>query len=196
MRITVVVLLLSSLMLSACGGGLRESRLNPANWFGRSTSQPVEAGKVVRPDGTVEEVNPLIGKRKQSRQAIGNRKRSSNSGSFFDAVKKAEIYGGTPVDQITELTIERTSTGAIVRATGVTSRQGAFDVRLVPVGDGEPADGVLTLELLAVQPINTYRGPEYSRRVEAALPLSRQKLEKIREIRVIGRRNMRSTRRG
>lgn len=194
MRHTVVVVILSSLLVSACGGGLRESRLNPANWFGRSTSTETEPGTVRTADGRVQEVNPLIGERAQSKLVAANRKTVSGSGSIFDR-NKEEIYRGTLVDQVTDLKIEPTATGAIVRAIGVTSRQGAFDVRLIPLNQGDPVDGVLTYEFLAMQPINTAQGPLHTRQIEAARPLTKPDLEKIRTIRVIAKRNTRSSQR-
>lgn len=194
MRHTVVIVILSSLLLSACGGGLRESRLNPANWFGRSTSAETEPGTVRTADGRVQEVNPLIGERAQSQLVAANRKTVSNSGSIFDR-NKEEVYRGTLVDQVTDLEIERTATGAIVRAIGVTSRQGAFDVRLIPLNQGVPVDGVLTYEFLALQPINTAQGPLHTRKIQAAQPISKADLEEIRAIRVIAKRNTRSSQR-
>lgn len=194
MRFTVVALILSTLLLSACGGGLRESRLNPANWFGRSTSTKVETRTVTTADGQVQQVNPLIGERNQSKIVAANRKVVVDGGSIFDR-KKEVIYQGTLIDQVTSLEIERTATGAIVRATGISARQGAFDVRLLPLGDGEPVNGVLTYEFLAMQPINTYQGPEHLRRIQAADALSNLELEKIKTIRVIARRNVRTSQR-
>lgn len=189
MRFSLVVLLVATMLLPACGGSLRDSRINPANWFGRSTSVETEPGTVRTADGRVEEVNPLIGERRQSKMIPSNRKVHNDSGSIFDRGKKEAIYEGTRVDRVTDLAVERTSTGAIVRVTGVSARQGAFDVRLLPVGDGEPVDGVMTYELLALQPINTAVGPEHTRRIQAAQPLSVNDLEKIRTIRVIARHN-------
>ncbi|GAB4296685.1 MAG: hypothetical protein Kow0058_13770 [Roseovarius sp.] len=193
MRFSLSALLIAAMLLSACGG-FRESRLNPANWFGRSTSAPTEPGTVRTADGRVEEVNPLIGARKQSQLIAANRKVRNNSGSIFDR-SKDEVYLGTPVEQVTDLVVERTSTGAIVRASGLSSRQGAFDVRLVATGDGKPVDGVMSYELLAMQPINTAQGPANTRRIEAAVALSNAELEDIRTIRVIAKRNTRQTRR-
>lgn len=192
MRFTPVALILAMLVLTACGGSLRDSRLNPANWFGRSTSVETEPGTVRTADGRVEEVNPLIGARKQSQLIASNRKVTNTTGSIFDRDKE-EIYEGTLIDQVTDLAVERTSTGAIVRATGLTTRQGAYDVRLLPTGDGKPVDGVLTYEFLAMQPINTAQGPEHTRRIQAAQPLTSAELDEIRSIRVIAKRNTRSS---
>ncbi|MEQ8291741.1 MAG: hypothetical protein RIA08_05985 [Roseovarius sp.] len=192
MRFTVVALILSTLLLSACGGGLRDSRLNPANWFGRSTSVETEPAMVRTADGRVQEVNPLIGERGYSQLSAANRKVTTERTGLFGR-KKEVIYQGTLISQVTDLTIEPTATGAIVRAVGVTTRQGAYDVRLFPLFDGEPVDGVLTYEFLALQPINTPQGPEHTRRIQAAQPLSHGDLEKIRTIRVIAKRNTRQS---
>ncbi|WP_422028550.1 hypothetical protein [Roseovarius sp.] len=192
MRFTVVALILSTLLLSACGGGLRESRLNPANWFGRSTSVETEPATVRTADGRVQAVNPLIGERGYSQLSAANRKVTTERTGLFGR-KKEVIYQGTLISQVTDLTIEPTATGAIVRAVGLTTRQGAYDVRLLPLFDGEPRDGVLTYEFLALQPINTPQGPEHTRRIQAAQALTHGDLEKIRTIRVIAKRNTRQS---
>jgi len=194
MRFTVVALILSSMVLSACGGGIRDSRLNPANWFGSSTSVKTETGTVRTADGQVQEVNPLIGRKNQSQRVAANRKKPNDSGSIFDW-KKETIYTGTLIDQVIDLEVEPTATGAIVRAIGMTSRQGAFDVRLIALNEGEPVDGVLSYEFLAMQPINTAQGPAHTRRIQAAQPLTGPELEKVRAIRVIAKRNTRTSRR-
>lgn len=192
MRFTVVALILSTLLLSACGGGLRDSRLNPANWFGRSTSVETAPGTVRTADGRVQEVNPLIGERGQSQLIAANRQVTTERSGLFGG-KKEEIYRGTLISQVTDLNIEPTATGAIVRAVGVTTRQGAYDVRLLPLYEGEPVDGVITYEFLAMQPINTLQGPEHTRRIQAAQPLSFGELEAVKTIRVIAKRNTRQS---
>lgn len=192
MRFTVVALILSTLLLSACGGGLRDSRLNPANWFGRSTSVETAPGTVRTADGRVQEVNPLIGERGQSQLIAANRQVTTERSGLFGG-KKEEIYRGTLISQVTDLNIEPTATGAIVRAVGVTTRQGAYDVRLLPLYEGEPVNGVITYEFLAMQPINTPQGPEHTRRIQAAQPLSFGELEAVKTIRVIAKRNTRQS---
>ncbi len=137
---------------------------------------------MVAPDGT-EEVNPLIPERS----------------GIFDRRPKEEVYEGTPVDQVTALSIERTPGGAIVRATGVTLRQEAFDVRLETEGgeddDLMPVDGVLTFRLSAVQSRVAPQGPERTRRVHVARFVSDQALAQTRVIRVVAARNERVSRR-
>ncbi|WP_397543148.1 hypothetical protein [Roseovarius salis] len=194
MRFTVVIMLIASIGLAGCGGSLRESRLNPVNWFGSSTSQEVESGTVTTADGRVEEINPLIGEDKQSQLVAANRSSLQKSG-ILRRRNKESPYLGTRVDQVTELGVEPTSTGAIVRVSGLSGRQGAFDVRLLPLDEDQPQDGVMTYELLALQPVNTPQGPARTRQLQAAAPLSSAELDEIRTIRVIARRNVRTTRR-
>lgn len=172
MRILLALTMVSSMVLAGCGG-LRDSRANPANWFGKSKSRPVAAAPS-------ETVNPLIPEQEDS---IFRR-------------NKAEVYEGTPVDQITDLRVERTSDGAIISVTGLSTRQGAFDVRLVPDNrDSRPVNGVLSYKLLALQPDNTPQGPTVARTVHAAEFISTQTLEEARTITVTGGRNeRRSTR--
>lgn len=170
MRKTVASLVVLSLTLAGCSGW-RDSRVNPGNWFGNSRAEARTE------TATPAQTNPLI----------------PEETSIFRRGNKEEVYLGTPVDQITDLTIERTSSGAIVKATGQTLQQGAYDVRLTSDTEGEPVDGVLTLEMKALQPTNTPQGPERVRRATAGYFLSNQDLAKVRTIRVLGERNARSS---
>ena len=192
MRFSFVFLLVSLMLLTACGGSLRESRINPANWFGHSTSRAVETGTAA--DGKEKEINPLIGEKKQSQLVAANRSAVQKTGILRRRLKQVP-YEGTRVDQVTALAVEPTSTGAIVQVTGLSGRQGAFDVRLLPIDEAQPKDGVMSYELLAVQPINTPQGPPRTREIQAAAALDSDTLQKIRIIRVIARRNIQTTRR-
>ncbi len=132
---------------------------------------------------TTEEVNPLIPERT----------------GIFDRRTENVSYEGTPVDQVTALSIERTPGGAIVRATGLPLRQQAFDARLVNEGDEndelQTVDGVLTFRLSAVQSRTAPQGPERTRRIHVARFVSDQTLAQTRVIRVVGARNERVSRR-
>lgn len=165
MRILLALTMVSSMLLAGCGG-LRDSRANPVNWFGKSKSRPVATAPA-------ETLNPLIPER---------------ADSIFRR-NKAEVYNGTPVDQITDLAIERTSDGAIIRVTGLSVRQGAFDVRLISDSKDKPVNGVLSYKLLALQPGDQPPGSERARTVQAAVFLSTQTLEEARTITVTGARN-------
>lgn len=171
MRTVLTVLLISSVALAGCSR-LKDSRINPGNWFGKSKST-----QVAQPQGqTKAEPNPLIPQR-----------------TNVFRPDKTEVYLGTPVDQVTDLSVERTTSGAIVRVTAVSLQQGAFDVRLTTTTDGEPVDGVLTYRLMAVQPTDTAQGSPRQRTLHAARYVSNNVLERTRTIRVIGARNERST---
>ena len=174
MRISLTVLLAASVSLGACGV-VRNSVLNPSNWFDRSTSESIEA---------VDEkpVNLLI---------------PQESGLF--AKKRADDanYVGKPLDEIVDLTIERIAGGAIIRATGRAYRQGIYSVRLTPVVEDEtPVNGVLTYRLEGVKPnANTAVGASATREVTAARKLTDQDLRGVRTIRVEGVRNAQVARR-
>lgn len=165
MRKSIAVLVILSMALSACGW--RDSRINPVNWFGNSRSAPV-------PAQDPGQTNPLIPDR---------------SSSIFKRRNQEAPYLGSPVDQITALSVEPSGGGAIIRVTGRTLRQGAYDVRLVAANDGTPVDGLLTLELRAMQPDDTPQGPEATRRVHAGRFVSDQDLSRISAIRVVGLRS-------
>lgn len=169
MRGITVLLVVSTLVLSACSGW-KNSRANPSNWFGNSRSQPVEA--------TAENPNPLIPER---------------TGIFRQ--DKREVYEGTLLDEVTDLTIERTTSGAIIRVTGMSRLQGAYDVRLTSETDGDPVDGVLTFSLEAVQPDDQGIGTRAGRTVRVGRFVSNPVLAKTQTVRVVAATNVRTTRR-
>ncbi|MCL4065006.1 hypothetical protein M3484_00240 [Pseudomonas sp. GX19020] len=144
-KATAVCLLLT---LAACGG-MRDSRLNPFNWFG--TSEPAE--KVV--------------------------------------IKETPQDSRERVQTVLDMKIEQVSSGAIVRATGLTPTQGWWEASLVP----QPVtpEGVLVLDFrisppFETQPVNTQR----SREVTVALHLSKIRLANVRKIVVQGANDARS----
>lgn len=195
MHLKLLIVCGLSVALIGCGT-VRESRINPLNWFGSSTSSANEVETTVNADGTVVQVNPLIGERRQSQiKNVTNRSTSVADRASLLGEKEEGPYLGTLVDQVTALEIKRTTTGAIVTVSGVTTRQGAYDVRLVPRSDGQIVDGKITFELRALQPIETAQGPERTRRIQAATPLSVQELDLIRTVEIVARRNTRSSRR-
>lgn len=171
MRISLSVLLVASMGLGACGV-VRDSALNPTNWFGRSASVPVEEAST----------NPLIP--------------AGQGGLFAGRRAPNELYIGTPFDEIVDLTVERIPGGAIVRATGLAARQGTYSVQLTPENEDElPVNGVLTYRLEGVAPTNTAVGTPPTREVTAARKLTSQELRGVRSIRVEGLRNARVARR-
>jgi hypothetical protein len=174
MRISLSVLLVASLSLGACGF-VRDSAINPVNWFGRSTSEAV-APTDDKP------VNPLI---------------PQKSGLFANRAGKDATYAGTPFDEITDLTVERIPGGAIIRVRGLAARQGVYSVRLTPDNTEElPVDGVLTYRLEGVEPDRaTPIGTPPTREVTAARKVTNQDLVGVRTIRVEGLRNAQVARR-
>ncbi|WP_209427015.1 hypothetical protein [Pararhodobacter sp. SW119] len=100
------------------------------------------------------------------------------------------------VAQVTSLAIERTSTGAIVRAEGLTPTQGWWDAELVPQTSLRPIDGVVVYEFRIASPVRTTRtSTPQSRSVSVATTLSQAELDEVREIVVIGAQNQRRVRR-
>jgi len=176
MRLLLPALLVATMTLTACAA-VRDSRVNPFNWFGSSRSEPV------RPDPRAA-TNPLIPETTRT-GLFGNR-------------NQREIYVGTPIDQVTGLVIERVPGGAIVRATGVAGQDGVHDVRLTTETDNLdeviPVDGVLTYQLRGVHPERVTRfHSQRVRTVTAARHLTDQELAQIRTIRVEGLRNAQTT---
>ena len=100
------------------------------------------------------------------------------------------------VDQVTAMTVEPVVGGALVRASGLPPVQGYWDAELVSPNDFTPEDGVLTLDFRLRPPVGATRvSTPQSREVVVGLYISRQKLEGVNEIRVVGARNLRASRR-
>ncbi len=161
-------IVLPALLISTLALGACQSRWNPVNWFG--SDEPVPAG----------EVNPLLPQR-------------STRGLL---TRPETVYAGTPVQKVVSVDVARTREGAIITATGVTLFQAAYAVKLQPRNDGKPESGVLTYDLLALQPPGQpYAGTEQSRTVSVAHVLSNQQLSGVRTIQVIAVENARQARR-
>ncbi|WP_375172932.1 hypothetical protein [Pseudooceanicola sp.] len=165
MRKSIPLILIAALVLTSCGR-LRDTRLNPFNWFGRGESRQIEA---------VENRNPLIPRR-----------------NVLSAREKDDLR--QPIQQVTFLAIERNPSGAIIRAEGVTTYQGAYEVELRPVIDETVPEDTLRYALVAYQP-RLGVGTEASRRVVVARDLSNQELVTIRQIEVVAAANVMTARR-
>lgn len=158
MRLPLFALLASTLALGACGS------LNPFNW-GSNDAPPTSDATAISP------TNPLI---------------PTSTGLFSRKPPEIIQYAGTPVAQVTELVIERTPGGVIVRAKGVAQTPGAFLAQLTPVTEGEePIDGVLTYRLEAIKPPATRNPPPpITQELTVARALTRQQLVQVNTIRV------------
>lgn len=172
MRKTLPLLLAATLALTACAS-IRDSRVNPFNWFGQSRSERLEQ---------TANTNPLIPR---------------GGGLFARARAEDQVYLGRPFEQITDLTIERVPGGAIIRATGLAARQGIYAVQLTPENEEEEAvDGILTYRLEGIRPSRpTPVGTKPTREVIAARRVTDQQLQGVRQIRVEGQLNAQVARR-
>ncbi len=167
MKQPILVLTLAAVLATAGCSSVRESRLNPFNWFGRSTAERAPE----------DVVNPLIPKRRES---IFRQEQDSS-------------YRGDLVAEVTELSVDRRPGGAIIRAEGRTDTLGFYDVRLVLRDDADNRDS-LTYELKALQ-VPAPQGSGSARVVSAAQWITDSDLDGIREIRVVARGNSRVSRR-
>lgn len=149
----LILLLVATLTLAACGA-MRDSRVNPRNWFARSTAEPT-----LGPTRASVDRRPLV-------------------------------------PNVTALTIEPTSTGALVRAEALMPDVGWWDAELLPENNGRPRDGVLTYRFVAARP---RQGVPVSatapRTLTAAAVLTIYDLELVREVVVVGRDTTRRARR-
>ncbi len=165
MRILLTTALVTALALPGCGY-IRDSRINPANWFGKSRAEAVDA----------QPTNPLLPRK-----------------SSF--ARPEAVYAGVPVQQILDLKVERTAGGAVVRVVGLSSTLGAYDVLLEPAEDDEESSTLEYTLKAAYSKKSRPNAPATSREVVAAVFVSDEALEGVRTIRVTGETNARSVRR-
>jgi hypothetical protein len=175
MKKSLILLLAATLVVASCGAW-RGSRVNPKNWFGGSESTPVA-------QEAPEAVNPLIPKKAGL--------------NFFGGPDDEEEDNSVLAETITELSVEQTPVGAIIHATALTKRQGAYQARLRLEEDPDAAEeGVLAYTFRVLYPATqTPVGPERTRLVHAAASVTHQELAAIRTIRVTGATNRRESRR-
>ena len=168
----VAGLLITALIAGGCSG-YRDSGWNPGNWFSRSTAVTTTT------DGTGAN-NPLIPERRAS---------------IFRSDTDNSVVLGALVSEIEDVSVERRPGGAVVVASGLVRRAGAYDVSLV-LDEEASSDTTLVYDLRS---FFSDTGPvpqtTAARRVTAAVTLSDQDLATIRSIRVNGRTNARETRR-
>lgn len=156
MRETLPALIVSMLLLAGCG-----TAANPLNWF--DNDAPDE--DTLEP---IESTNPLIPEKT----------------GIFQSNKTPPPYPGTPIDAIVDLTLERMPGGVLIRATGRSATQGAYNARLTPANEEEvPENGVLTYRLEA-QYTQTTGGAPQTREIVVARHLTNQELAGARTIRV------------
>lgn len=147
----ILALIALSLVLAGCSG-VRQSRMNPLNWFGSSTEE--------------SQLGPM----------------------------RLETDNRALVPSVTALSMERTSSGALVRAEAQMPGQGWWDAQLIAENQGRPVDGVLTYRFVAAAPRAGVAGGRPQTLVVAA-PVSEYLLEEITTVVVQGATNSRSTRR-
>ncbi|WP_170335758.1 hypothetical protein [Ruegeria arenilitoris] len=174
MQKSFTVLLVAALTLSACSSW-RDSRANPSNWFGSSTSvDPAETA--------INDADALVPDRREG-------------GGLFSRPEPEDI--SVPIAKIDELRIDPTANGAIVYAAGTAARQGAYNARLVRVDSEEnQKNGVLEFTFRVDYPEKpTNQGTERSRMVSDAINVSRKDLKNTRLVRVVGQQNALESRR-
>jgi hypothetical protein len=94
------------------------------------------------------------------------------------------------VAEITALSIEPTTSGAILTATALTERTGYWQPALV---EAERGDGAVVYEFRAAPPPpGATAGPQATRQIVVATTLGRRDLETLRSITVRGRANQRT----
>lgn len=173
MHKTLSVLVVSAMVLSACSGW-RGSRVNPSNWFGKSTAATEEY--------SVDDADALIPQQSEGTSLFARGEVEDNS---------------VPIAVIDELRIDPTASGAIIFVSGTANRQGAYNAQLSRVRSEElTKNGVMEFTFRVDYPeYATVQGNERSRRVTEAVNVSNQDLEGIRLVRVKGQQNALESRR-
>ncbi len=100
------------------------------------------------------------------------------------------------VAQVSALTSEPTSSGALIRANAIMPTAGWWDAELVPENHGRPQGGVLTLRFVAAEPREA--APDtgvQSRTLVAVYAMSQSQLDTVSAIVVTGEGNSRRIRR-
>ena len=98
------------------------------------------------------------------------------------------------VSQVTELAVDATPNGAIVRAVGLPATQGYWDAELVRVASQDPS--AVIYEFRVVPPFERRRqSTQQSREIIAGAELSNAALRGVRSISVVGAGNRRTVRR-
>jgi hypothetical protein len=107
------------------------------------------------------------------------------------AGRTVNIVDARPMLQsVTALSVDRSPTGAIVRATGVAPTQGFFNAELVNAGI---SGAVLTLEFRAQAPLGfEAEGSAASRQINTAFAIDAEDLSTIRRVRVQAATNART----
>ncbi|MBO9472248.1 hypothetical protein J7413_01745 [Shimia sp. R10_1] len=154
MRTSVLILLTSTLALSAC-----QSRVNPVNWFGND-----------RADAVITDSNPLIPE-------------ETDAGRSFFAQEQAVAFVGLPISKVTNLEVHTVTEGQLVVAVGVSAVHGTHDARLVARGPAENGVLTLDfMAIPPADPITG--GSDLTREITAASVLTDQQTAGVRTIRV------------
>ena len=115
-----------------------------------------------------------------------------------NASEDADVEIETPftrslVAQIVDLRIEPTAAGAIIRATGLPTRQGHFGGELVRVSEQDAEEGVLRYEFLLTAPFEETRsGPRQSREILVARFVPARELAEVTAVEVSSASNTQS----
>ena len=166
MRRQVLLSGLVVLGLSGCAT-MSTSKLNPFNWFGKSEAVTTSV------DGQSVTVLKSLAPRK----------------GFPDFVDTRPL-----IPAIADMSIARSTTGAIVTATGLVPALGYYDAQLVPVPS--EAAGTLTYDFRVRAPqTSPGLGTAQQRRITAAYSLTFPELEGVKRIVVRGANGSRQIRR-
>ncbi|MCC5971749.1 MAG: hypothetical protein JJU15_17550 [Pararhodobacter sp.] len=147
----ILAMIALSLVLAGCSG-VRNSRMNPMNWFGSSTEE--------------SQLGPI----------------------------SLETDNRALVHSVTGLSIERTSSGGLVRAEAQMPGQGWWDAALVAENNGRPVNGVLTYRFVAAAP-RSAAPTGRPQTLVVATPVSEYLLEEVTTVVVQGASNSRTVRR-
>ncbi len=144
-------------------------------------------------------VNSSTGSSGNSSAASSGGSSAGSSGGVFGGGQKEvvleqpriEVDTRVLIATVTQVTVDKFSGGAIIKARGTTDRQGYSEVDLVAENNGLPDEkGVVTYKFKGASPIGTTKGPtERSNEVYAGASITALRLPTVKKIRVVAAQN-------
>ena len=165
MKSTIFLIVAASLLTTGCES-TRNSKANPANWFGGPKKETLE---------------------NDSNDALIPRKKLS----FFRMTKDA-VYQGQPIDKLSKLVADEVPGGLLIQVTGVAAKIGGYDGQLKLLDSTDAS--VREYQFDVLQPVEMGTGPATSRTISIAVFLTDQDLQNVDTIRVRGANNTLTTR--
>lgn len=156
MRSKIAIMAICAISLGGCGGSLRDSVVNPSNWFKKRNAQK-----------EATQTNPLIPR--------------NRAGGLF---KRDTSYKGSLIQSVDKAIFERVSDGAIVRVYATSARAGAYNVQFDTI-ETSLGTATLQVEMKAILPERAIAETPNGRSVIAAVFIDSHTLSGLRSIEIV-----------